>query len=110
VRGALALGPVVQSERLALADAAERIEARGVAAVVRRGEDAGAGGGLPASRMHQVSARAGSPGRTAKASNKAAPSACLTAIFSPPAFLHMTPALDKNTARGMKQNNSKVIR
>jgi hypothetical protein len=63
------------SQRLALADAAERIEACGVAAVVRRGEDAGA------SRMHQISACADWSGSMAKASNRAAPSAGFTALF-----------------------------
>jgi hypothetical protein len=60
--------------------------------------------------MHQVSARADPAGSAAKASNRAAPSACFTTMLLPLTFPHMTPALDKNTVRAMKQNNSKLIR
>jgi hypothetical protein len=57
--------------------------------------------------MHQVSARAGCAHSAMNAMNTA-PSVCLTGIFSPLAFLHTTPALDKTPAGVIKQNNSKV--
>jgi 3-isopropylmalate/(R)-2-methylmalate dehydratase small subunit len=65
------------------------------------------GGGLPASRMHQVSAFAGCAHSATNAMNTA-PSVGLTGISSPLAFLHGTPALDKTPAGVMKQNNSNV--
>jgi 3-isopropylmalate/(R)-2-methylmalate dehydratase small subunit len=106
--GALVLRPLVQSQRLALANAAERIEARGVAAVVRRREDAGAGG--------RAAGIADAPGlgprrRSCQRDERdqcSRPKHLSHRHFSPPSFLHTTPALDKTPAGVMKQNNSNV--
>jgi 3-isopropylmalate/(R)-2-methylmalate dehydratase small subunit len=99
---------LVQSQRLALADAAERIEAGGVAAVVRRGEDAGPGG-----RAAGVADAPGlGPRRRSRQRDErdhcSRPKHLSHGHFSPLAFLHRTPALDKTPARVMKQNNSNV--
>ena len=68
------------------------------------------GGGLPASRMHQVSARDRPCREHGESKQKSRPERVFHRHVLPLAFLHMTPALDKNTARAIKQNNSKVIR